>query len=327
MSAQDVELVHVVRNDVVESVHRGHVVVCDSGGGILAALGDPTRLTYVRSAVKPFQALATLDLLAAGGRELDEASLAIVCASHDGADDQVIEAARVLAEAGLDEGALQCPPALPRDPAAIVVQRTPQPLAHNCSGKHAGFLAAMAAAGQDPAAYLAPDSLVQRQVVERLVQACGVAPQGPGIDGCGAPAWLLPLAALATGFARLAAGQTPQLARVRNAMQAHPQLIGGSECVDTRLMQHDGRVVAKRGAEAVFAAGVARGAGSVGIAAKTSDGGVRADGPIIATVLAALGIDVPPDVRAAPLYGGGAVQGVVRAAPQMVALADGLTGT
>src|SRR3712207_479196 len=109
-------LARLVRNDVVESFHAGHVVVCDVDGSVLASIGNADRLTYVRSSVKPFQALAVLDALDEGGMALEDDGLAIACASHDGSDEQQIEAARLLAEAGLDESALQCPPALPRDP-------------------------------------------------------------------------------------------------------------------------------------------------------------------------------------------------------------------
>lgn len=322
MTSDDVELVHVVRNGVVESVHRGHVVVADPQGKVLAALGDPQRLTYVRSAVKPFQALATLDLLSEGGRDVDDVSVAIMCASHDGSDDQQIEAARVLAEAGLDDAALQCPPALPRAVASSRVLQQPDPLAHNCSGKHAGFLAAMAAAGERPASYLAPDSAIQQRVAQRLADTCGATPQGPGIDGCGAPAWLLPLASLATGFAQLAAGTSPELARVRDAMRTHPELIAGPAWGDTLLMQGDRRVVAKRGAEAVFATGVTAGSSGLGIAVKITDGGVRAAAPVAASVLAALGMTVPQEVRRPLLYGGGGVQGAVQPTAQVTQLAD-----
>lgn len=322
MTPDDVELVHVVRNDVVESVHRGHVVVCDSQGHVVAALGDARRMTYVRSAVKPFQALATLDLLSSGGRDLDDTSVAIICASHDGSEDQQIEAARVLAEAGLDDAALQCPQATPRAVASSRVLQQPDPLAHNCSGKHAGFLAAMAAAGQDPARYLAQDSLIQQRVAQRLADTCGATPQGPGVDGCGAPAWRLPLASLATGFARLAAGTSRELARVRDAMRAHPELVAGPAWGDTLLMQADRRVVAKRGAEAVFATAVVAGSSSLGMAVKITDGGVRADAPVAATVLAALGLTVPQEVRRPLLYGGGAVQGAVQPTAQVGQLAE-----
>lgn len=313
--AGGVDLVRLVRNGVVESVHRGHVVVCTPDATIVTALGVPDRLTYVRSTVKPFQALAVLDMLAEEGIAMDTDALAIACSSHDGTDTQQIEAARVLAEAGLDESALQCPPAFPRDVAAARSQAEPHPLAHNCSGKHAGFLWATVAAGDDPAGYLDVDSGLQQRVARRLADACGATPQGPGVDGCGAPAWLLPLQALATGFARLAAGSTPPLLQVRDAMRARPLLVGGPASVDTALMRADTGVVAKRGAEAVFAAGVVAGASSLGVAVKIVDGAPRADGPVVATLLAALGRAVPDSVARPQVFGGGRPQGVLEVDP------------
>jgi len=319
-----VVLARLVRNDVVESVHFGHVVVTDVDGAVLASLGDPQRLTYARSSLKPFQALAVLDALDAAGATLDDDGVAIACASHDGSDEQQIEAARLLAEAGLDESALQCPPALPRDADTAWHQRWPYPLAHNCSGKHASFLLASVLAGEDPAAYLDVGSPLQQRIRDHLAAACDTTPEGPGIDGCGAPAWLLPLQALAQGFARLAGDATPQLGRIRTAMTARPDLVGGPDAIDTRLMQSDAAVVAKRGAEAVFAAGVRLDRGAVGIAVKITDGGVRADGPVAAQVLRAMGRTVEDAVARPVVLGGGRVQGHLEVQQGVRALAEGL---
>ena len=316
-------LARLVRNGVVESVHRGAVAVCGPDGRVLASLGDPGRDTYVRSSIKPFQALAVLDAVDDAGKDLDDSSLAIACASHDGSDAQQIEAARLLAEGDLDESALQCPPAVPRDPETAWSQRWPYSLSHNCSGKHAAFLLATTLTGQDPASYLELDSPLQQRILQRLTEACGAEPQGPGVDGCGAPAWRLPLQALATGFARLAGGATPQLARVRAAMTSRPLLIGGPLSVDSRLMLADGEVVAKRGAEAVFAAGARRGDQSLGVAVKISDGS-RGDGAVAGTVLSALGHAVPADIRRPPVLGGGAVQGALEIDDAVAALASHL---
>ncbi len=307
-------LVRVVRDGVVESAHRGHVVACTVDGEVVAALGEPQLPTYVRSAAKPFQALATLELLAEGDIALDSDGLAIACASHDGSDVHQIEAARLLAEAGLDESALQCPAALPKDLPALLSQRRPEPLAHNCSGKHAGFLLATTAVGDDPVDYLSTDSRLQRRVRDFLAEVCDATPAGPGVDGCGAPAWLLPLRALATGFARLAAARGDpgtDLGRIAAAMTARPDLVGGAGAYDTELMRADAAVVAKRGAEAVLAAGVAAAGATLGIAVKIADGGFRADGPVLAAALAALGRTVPAAQRAPVVLGGGRPHGAV----------------
>jgi L-asparaginase II len=313
-------LATVDRDGVVESVHRGHVVVCDERGVVVAALGAPALPTYVRSAAKPFQALAVLDALDAAGATLGLEGLAMACASHVGADEHQIEAAYLLACAGLDETALRCPPAIADDVAAARSSAGATRLAHNCSGKHAAFLLAQVAGGGDPTAYLDVDGPLQVAIRERLGEVCGATPTGPGVDGCGAPAWVLPLDALAMGFARLAGATGGGLARVATAMRARPDLVGGSTTDDVRLMRTDPRIVAKRGAEAVFGAGVHTARGALGVAVKIADGGNRAAGPVAAAVLAALGATVPGEVREPVVLGGGTPHGALRVTPALAAM-------
>jgi L-asparaginase II len=308
-------LVRVVRDGRTESVHRGALVVAGTSGEVLAAVGDPAHPTYVRSAAKPFQALAVLGLLREAGLDLEPHELAIAGASHTGSNDHQIEAAHLLARADLDESALRCPPALPADLATLLDQREPTSLAHNCSGKHAAFLLAQVASGEPPARYLDPGSALQGRIADVLSTATGSGLDGPGVDGCGAPAWVLPLRGLAAGFARLAAG-LGGLAPVRGALRAHPFLVGGDGAHDTELMRADRAVVAKRGAEAVLAAGLSTGPGeAVGVAVKIDDGGARAAGPVVATALAALGARVPDAVRVPPVLGGGEPHGRVETDP------------
>lgn len=314
-------LVEVTRDGVVESVHRGHLALCDPEGTVLAGLGEPVDEVYVRSAVKPFQALASLEQIDAAGVELGPESVAIMCASHVAGDEHQIEAAHLLALADLDEGALRCPVALPDDRAALLPGEGPSRLAYNCSGKHGGFLLAEVCAGRDPSGYLDPGGPLQVRVRERLAAVAGATPTGPGIDGCGAPAWRLPLAALARAFARLVKGATPDLARVRDAMTARPDLVGGLGAVDTSLMLADAGIVAKRGAEAVLAAGALTAGGPVGIAVKISDGGARATGPAVGAVLESLGLRVPSSVVRPVVLGGGQPHGVVEATPEVGACA------
>jgi L-asparaginase II len=312
-------LVRAVRDGVVESVHRGAVVLATADGEVVGAVGDAAYPTYVRSAAKPFQALATVGVLAEAGVALEPRGLAIACSSHTGSDEHQIEAAYLLARADLDESALRCPPSLPSDDATLGDQRVPTSLAHNCSGKHAGFLFAQVSSGADPRTYLDPATPFQRRVREALESTMGAALSGPGVDGCGAPAYVLPLAGLATGFARLAAGQDG-LAVIRDAMRAAPDLVGGEDCPDTALMVADGAVVAKRGAEAVLAAGLELEDGqALGVAVKVEDGSTRAAGPVVATVLAGLGARVPDALRAPPVLGGGLPHGALEVDASAVA--------
>jgi L-asparaginase II len=142
---------------------------------------------------------------------------------------------------------------------------------------------------------------------------------GPGVDGCGAPAWVLPLRSLAVAFARLAEGEGPYR-RVRDAMIARPHLIGGPGRTDTRLMLGDHRVVAKGGAEAVLAVGFHdEWHGALGLAVKIEDGRYRATGPVIAAALQALGGRVRPSLLRPVVLGGGVPHGAVEPEPSVAA--------
>lgn len=313
-------LVDVVRDGAVESLHAGHLVVVDGTGDVRAALGAPASPVYARSALKPFQALATVELLAAAGRRLEASALALICASHTGSLRHQAAVREILADAGLDVDDLGCPPALPEDAEARGLAEEPTRLAHNCSGKHAGFLAAQVAAGGDAAAYLDPDSRIQECATAHLrAQTCELVDRG--VDGCGAPAWRLPLHALATGFARLARTDPeadPKLATISMAMRTHPTMVGGASTTDALLMRADDRVVAKRGAEACFAAGVSTPDGrGLGVAVKITDGGARATGPAVGAVLRALGCQVDDAVATPVVLGGSVPHGLLRPTPAL----------
>lgn len=314
-------LVTVTRDEVVESVHRGDVAVVRASGEVLCAWGSADRVVYPRSALKPFQALAGLEQLHAAGLGLPEVGLALACASHTGTSEHQVEAACVLATAGLDESALQCPPDWPADGAARCQQDVPTRLAHNCSGKHAAFLYAHTAAGGDPDRYLDVGTPLQQRVRRLLTEVSGSEPAGPGIDGCGAPAWRVSLRGLATAFARLAGAGEPdplavRLAPVRAAMTARPDLVGDAHTPDSLLMAADGRLVAKRGAEGVLAAGFFGADGAVGVAVKVADGSARAATAPLAAVLHRLGAHVPEDLRRTAVLGGGQPHGSVAAVPE-----------
>ena len=289
-------LAHVRRGGVVESAHRGHVVVADAGGAVHSALGSSRATTFVRSAIKPLQAVAALRVALQAGGSFTAPGLAIACASHQGSEVQQEQAALLLSAAGLDEQALQCPASRPEDIDALVAAGgQPRRLAHNCSGKHAAFLYAQTVLGADPARYLDPASHIQMAVREQIADATGQSPLGPAIDGCGAPAWRCTIVGLATAFARLAS-RDGLYAQVRSSMLTHPDLIGRPDAADTLLLRSTPAVVAKRGAEAVFAAGWNGPDGPRGLAVKILDGGERAAAAVAAEVLRALGAPVPPSL-------------------------------
>jgi L-asparaginase II len=317
----------VTRDGVIESVHTAHVGVVTPHGDVAVIAGDPSATIYPRSSLKPLQALAARRLLAEHGHRLDGSQLAIACASHVGSDDHQIEVAAVLAEADLDEGALACPPDWPEDAHARSDTAQPTALAHNCSGKHAAMLWAQTASGHGAEGYLDVDGPLQQYAAGVMAELLGAPPEGPGVDGCGAPAWRCAAGDLGRAFARLAEGADEETTAVRDAMTGHPVLVGGRDLPDTSMMWVDARVVAKRGADGVMACGFRhRRHGPLGIVVKVVDGGNRAAGPIAAAVLHALGAALPTDVLRTPVLGGGVPHGTITAAPEVSARTTELFG-
>ena len=305
-------LAEVSRGGIVESVHYGAVAVVDADGRVLRAAGDPYTQTFTRSALKPLQALP---FTAGGGVDhfgLSQSQLALMCASHSGEPRHVEAVADMLARAHCTAADLQCGTHAPGfyEARGEVPPPPPySPLAHNCSGKHAGMLAFCDQHGESKRDYLAFDHPLQQAIRHAVSAFTGVAEArlAPGIDGCSAPNYAVPLATLAAAFARLARpgahadyGHAPSA--IFAAMTVHPEMVSGENRSDLALMQAGrGDWVTKIGAEGVQAIGV-RSSG-IGIAIKVSDGQKRGLYPAIVAVLDALGLLDAPARRALAPWG------------------------
>lgn len=299
----------VERSGIVEGVHHGAAVVVDSSGAVVASAGDPSVPVYARSAMKPFQAHA----MTAAGLELPDDLLALVCSSHDGAPTHVDGVRRILASAGLDESALRTTPALPfdRDEADAIVRAGggATAITMNCSGKHAGMLATCVSAGWPTEGHLDADHPLQVWLTRSIARDVGPV-HHLGVDGCGAPAHVVPLVDLARGMGRLAASSAP----VVMAMRRHPEMVGGPARAVTRMMRAVDGLVAKDGAEGVMVAALPGGAA---LAVKVLDGASRAATPVAVSLLVDAGVDVAVVERLAaevgpPVLGHGRPVGSVR---------------
>ena len=262
----------VRRGGVVESRH-GVDAVAVQDGAVVAEAGEATRVAFLRSAAKPFQALPLVRARA----DLTAAEIAIASASHLARPEQLEPVRSLLAKAGAGEDDLECGP-------------EPTRLEHNCSGKHAGMLALCRARGWASAGYRLPDHPVQRACAAEIAAGADVAEADvpTAVDGCGVVTFALPLERMALLFARLE--QLDGGTAVAAAMRAHPELIRGPGAPDTELMRTCPGWTAKGGAEGVLCAA---GPDGIGLALKVADGGGRAVGPALAELLRRLGVDAP----------------------------------
>src|SRR6185312_3189795 len=261
--------VTVRRGPLVEATHRVHAVLVEDGR-VVESAGDPGLRTFYRSSSKPLQALP----LARERDDVPEVELAIACASHRAEPSQLEAARSLLGRAPATEADLELGPQEGRGPSL---------LSHNCSGKHAGFLAVCRGRGWPIEGYRLAEHPLQQLLLGEIAAAADL-PEGEvatAVDGCGVPTFGATLERMAFTFSRL--GQLDGGARVVAAMTAHPELIGYEHgATDTDLMRLRPGWVAKGGAEGLICAATPEGAG---IALKVEDGNMRALRPALASFL------------------------------------------
>lgn len=292
----------VYRGEYLESSHDVHIAVVNNEGKLLYSYGNPDRLTFPRSSMKPFQAVPLIETGAAEHFRYTPAELSLSCASHSGEQIHREAVLNVLERVGLSEEALQCGTHIPRDMESykqlIREGKDLTPVFSNCSGKHSGMLATAAYMNEDVSSYREIHHPLQQRILEAIEDICSFPKEEIqlSVDGCGVPVHQLPLAHAALGFARLAKPNetlSPKravaLETIRNAMMQHPEMVGGTDRFDTDLMKiYDGSVVAKAGAEAVQCIGLVE--EGIGIAIKVEDGAPRATSVAAMEVLKQLGI-------------------------------------
>ncbi|MFN2492678.1 MAG: asparaginase [Pyrinomonadaceae bacterium] len=264
-------LVQVSRGGLSESRHRGHIVAIEPDGKIVAHIGAPETVTYLRSSAKPHQAIPLITSGAADRFGFTQKEIALACASHSGEPVHTEVAASMLKKLGLEPDALKCGTHEPFSPDATrQLRQTGQAsnvLQNNCSGKHAAMLAVALQIGAPTETYDQPDNAVQLEIGRVVSRFSGVPIEdiAVGIDGCGVPVFGISLRAMALMYARLVAPPADfdedtksACARIVSAMTTYPELIGGTtDRLDTEIMRAaKDRLISKVGAEGVYTAGV-----------------------------------------------------------------------
>lgn len=297
---ETVKLAEVRRDEVVESVHRGIIVIVNAMGRRLFALGNPQHLTYFRSAAKPIQALAVIESGAAVEFNFTLKDVAIISSSHSGEPGHCEQVIEVLEKIGLGEECLRCGARPPRHKLTyeqlLIQGREPSPLHNECSGKHAGMLALARFLKQPLETYYLPEHQVQQEMLNCLADLVIMDPEDIplGIDGCNVPTYALPLDKMAYAYARLAEPTDMDEMReaaceiVKGALTTHPFLVAGTDRFTTDLMKATkGRLLAKDGAEGIFCVGLPE--PGWGIAVKMEDGSDRAIPPVVISLLHQIG--------------------------------------
>ncbi len=282
--------IHVYRGNFIESSHDLHIAVVHASGKLIATYGDPSRLTFARSSMKPLQVLPVVTSGAARTYAITDRELSLFCASHSGEPFHREAVAGVLEKLHLPEEKLQCGTHIPRDHESYIklVKEGGEltPYYSNCSGKHAGMLTACTHQKMDIDTYREVNHPYQQQIIDAIAEVSSFDRTSieTSVDGCGVPVHRLPLYHIALSFARLAQPDSWKegtdsmkhaLESVRKAMTSYPEMVAGTDRFDTDLMEaFEGRIVAKGGAEGVHCFGDQE--TGIGVALKVEDGNGRA---------------------------------------------------
>jgi L-asparaginase II len=266
-----------MRGAVLESSHRGHVVQVAADGRIEYLLGDPEQVVTLRSAVKPFALLPLIESGAADAFGLTPNELAVLASSHSGEDLHIRTLQSVLRRAGVSQSLLATgSEGMPLDQVTFLRlagdREKPGAIRHMCSGYHSAFLLLAKHKGWPLEEYWRDDHPSQVATRDAVARVFGVRPDRlvTAVDDCGVATFAFPLVELARAFALLAepgaatdarVGMAEALTRVRDAMLAAPEMVGGTrERLDTELMRAvPGALVVKGGAEGLRGVAILRG--------------------------------------------------------------------
>ena len=257
----------VKRGSSVESIHRAHASICDTKGRTLMKAGSSEYETFIRSALKPFQALPFVTSGTSEKYNLDNKILALACGSHSGTEDHARTAFKLLWNADINIKELKCPIPLNKE----------SKLQHNCSGKHSAFLATCKKMNWDLNNYLMGHHPLQKEIFRRVSDLLKIPAEEliAERDDCGAPTLLLRLSQMAILYAHLTRSDQPEFEKITRAMTHHPDLVAGEGHFDSELIKRGhNQIISKGGSEGIQCIGL-MGEG-IGLSIKVEDGSKRA---------------------------------------------------
>jgi len=273
-------LIKIIRNNIIESIHTGHLLILDEFGNVNYSLGKNDFLIYPRSAIKAIQASA----MVRNGLKLSDELIALSSSSHIGTQEHQIKVKDILNSVGLDETALQNTPFM----GMYNPTGAPTSLAAPCSGKHAGMIVTSKINNWDITNYKNPRHPMQIACRKELELLSNEKITKIAIDGCGAPLFAITLKGLATAIHNLMISSDPVHQKVVNACKNYPIMVSGTNTLPTVAMESIDDLFVKTGAEGVLVAGLSNGKTIVW---KMSDGSDRGEFELLSKSLTKIGIN------------------------------------
>ena len=285
-------------------MHLGHLVALNADGSVFISAGSPELPIFPRSAIKAIQAAAMLR----AGLKVDDQKLALICASHSGAQMHIDLTKKILADAGIAESAMRNALDKPLGEKEKFAwgDKAGTQFTQNCSGKHAGMLVTCQLNGWDMPSYLDKNHPLQLAIKAELEEMAEEKVSTISVDGCGAPFFAISTMGLAKAIRKVVISKDPVYQQIVKAATSHPELIAGEGRLTTRMMKSVPGLFMKEGAEGVEVCALADGRT---IVMKIIDGSWRPVATIIQSIFDKWGVVMPDE--SVKIYGGSSVIGTV----------------
>jgi L-asparaginase II len=292
----------VTRDHYIESIHYGYVCIVNSSGKVIYNLGDNNTKIFFRSSAKPIQVIPFIQSGAAETMGFSKKEIAVACASHSGQKFHQETVEEILKKLALTEDNLHCGTMIPyseeENKILIAQGKSPSVFHCSCSGKHSAMLALAKFRGYSVENYEKTSHPVQQEILKTVAEFADEEADSiaTGIDGCGAPIYMLPIQKIALTYAKLSEYAQDKNSTyhhscktVFNAMTSYPEMVAGEYEFCTELMQTTGsKLIGKVGCEAVYCLGIKK--DNLGICIKIVDGNERAVYPVVMQILRDIGI-------------------------------------
>jgi len=255
----------LMRGSNIESIHKIHAVISDKKGRVLMCAGNPEYKSFIRSALKPFQAIPFVSSGASSKINNASKSIALACGSHSGSKIHSREAFKILWEYDIDINQLKCP------------KTKTSALEHNCSGKHAAFLATCKKLNWPLDSYLKGDHPLQIEIFRIISELLEIPVYEINAerDDCGAPTLFLKLVEMSKLYSNLSSSDNAELEQISRAITTNPIMISDNNKFDTEIIKAShGQVIGKGGAEGIQC--LCKVNEGIGLALKVEDGSKRA---------------------------------------------------
>ena len=255
----------LMRGSKLESIHKVHAVISDKKGRVLMCAGNPEYKSFMRSALKPFQTIPFVSSGASSKFKDSSKSIALSCGSHSGSILHTRQAFKILWEYDIDINNLKCP------------LKITSPLEHNCSGKHAAFLATCKKLNWPLESYLKEDHPLQVEIFRIISEFLEIPLESiyAERDDCGAPTLYMKLLEMAKLYSILSSSDNAELEQISRAMTTDSSMISDINKFDTEVIKAShGQVISKGGAEGIQC--FCKINEGIGLALKVEDGSKRA---------------------------------------------------